>query len=95
MILKKVETPFSDLCDLLFGPLFTCLALAIFTIYRFRVSTTNSGLGPVKYNNFHVVLKGQSHEIFVLGFFPQTAPPGPIRDVLGPFRFFFCFLAEL
>ena len=30
-------------------------------------------------------LKGQSHEIFVVSFFPQTAPPGPIRDVLGPF----------
>ena len=26
---------------------------------------------------------------FVLGFIPQTAPPGPIRDVLGPFWFFF------
>ena len=30
-------------------------------------------------------LKGQSHDIFVLGFFPQTTPPGPIRDVLGLF----------
>ena len=39
-------------------------------------------------------LKGQSHEIFCTRFFPQTTPPGPIRDVLGPFRFF-CFLAEL
>ena len=33
-------------------------------------------------------LKGQSHEIFCSRFFPQTALPGPIRDVLGPFRFF-------
>ena len=39
-------------------------------------------------------LKGHSHEIFCTRFFPQTAPPGPIRDVLGLFRFFFCFLAE-
>ena len=30
-------------------------------------------------------LKGQSHEIFFSLFFPQTAPPGPIRDVQGPF----------
>ena len=30
-------------------------------------------------------LKGQSHEIFVPGFFHQTAHSGPIRDVLGPF----------
>ena len=30
-------------------------------------------------------LKGQSHEIFCTRFFPQTTPPGPIRDVLGPF----------
>ena len=29
-------------------------------------------------------LKGQSHEIFYL-FFRQTSPPGPSRDVLGPF----------
>ena len=32
--------------------------------------------------------KGQSNEIFCARFFPQTAPPGPIRDVLGLFRFF-------
>jgi len=31
--------------------------------------------------------KGQSHEIFFIFFPHQTAPPGPIRDVLGPFRF--------
>ena len=30
-------------------------------------------------------LKGQSHEIFCTRFFPLTTPPGPIRDVLGPF----------
>jgi len=30
-------------------------------------------------------LKGQSHEIFCIRFFPQTNPLGPIRDVLGPF----------
>ena len=29
--------------------------------------------------------KGQSHEILCSQFFPQTAPPGPIRDVLGLF----------
>ena len=33
-------------------------------------------------------LNGQSGTIFGIRFFPQTAPPGPIRDVLGPFRFF-------
>ena len=34
-------------------------------------------------------LKGQSHEIIVDGFFNyKTALPGPIGDVLGPFRFF-------
>ena len=32
-----------------------------------------------------VSFKGQSHEIFCSRSFPQTAPPGPIRDVLGPF----------
>ena len=30
-------------------------------------------------------LKGQSHEIFLLRFFPQSPHSGPIRDVLGPF----------
>ena len=30
-------------------------------------------------------LKGQSHEIFLHGFFHQSAPPGLIRDVLEPF----------
>ena len=28
-----------------------------------------------------VPLKGQSHEIFCTRFFPQTVPPGSIRDV--------------
>ena len=32
-----------------------------------------------------VPLKGQSHKIFCTRFFPQTAPPCSIRDVLGPF----------
>ena len=32
--------------------------------------------------------KGKSHEIFCTRFFPQTTPPGPIRDVLGPFWIF-------
>ena len=27
-------------------------------------------------------LKGQSHKNFLLQFFHQTAPPGPIRDIL-------------
>ena len=40
------------------------------------------------YTYEYIILKGQSHEIFCTRFFPQTAPPGPIRDVLGPFRFF-------
>ena len=35
-----------------------------------------------------LALKGQSHEIFCTRFSPQTAPPGPIRDILGPFWFF-------
>jgi len=34
-----------------------------------------------------LTLKGQSHEIFCTRFCPQTTPPGPIRDVLGPFLF--------
>ena len=32
------------------------------------------------------IVKGTvSREFFVFGFFHQTALPGPIRDVLGPF----------
>ncbi len=31
-------------------------------------------------------LKGQCHEIFEYRFFHQNTSPGPIRDVLGPFR---------
>ena len=30
-------------------------------------------------------LKGQSREICLLLFFPQSAHSGPIRDALGPF----------
>ena len=34
-------------------------------------------------------LKGTVSQDFLYSvFFPQTAPPGPIRDVLGPFKFF-------
>jgi len=35
-------------------------------------------------------LKGQSHKIFLLRFFSQTAHSGPIRDVLGPFSQSYC-----
>ena len=33
----------------------------------------------------HAELKGTVSRDFCSQFFPQTAPPGPIRDVLGPF----------
>ena len=36
-------------------------------------------------NHGSLFLKGHYHEIFVLGFFHQTAQSGYIRDVLGPF----------
>ena len=39
-------------------------------------------------------LKVQSREVFWSGFPPQTAPPGPSRDVLG-LLWFFCFFTEL
>ena len=40
-----------------------------------------------------VQLKGQSHEIFDGVFFlsHEAAPPGPIRNVLGPILFFSLF----
>ena len=31
--------------------------------------------------------KGQCHEIFECWFFPEIAPPGPIRGTLGRFQF--------
>jgi len=36
----------------------------------------------------HLFFKGTVSRDFCSRFFPQTAPPGPIRDVLGPFWFF-------
>ena len=30
-------------------------------------------------------LKGHAHKIFDVGFINEKAPPGPNRDVLGPF----------
>jgi len=38
-------------------------------------------------SRFTVPLKGQSHKFFGSRFFSRTAPPGPSRDVLGPFWF--------
>ena len=52
---------------------------------RYSVSLKSWSKGCIKQKHY---LKGQSHEIFVVSFFPQTAPPGLIRDVLGPFWFF-------
>jgi len=46
----------------------------------------NNPVLPPQVPEYRNSLKGQSHEIFVVGFFlPQTAPPGPIRDGQGPF----------
>ena len=41
------------------------------------------------------ILKGQSHEIFYIPFFHLPAPPGPIRDVQGPFRILMIFHGDI
>ena len=62
--------------------------------------TTEWQLGGVRYIEEAIAkqmkataaLKGTASQDFLYSVFsPQTAPPGPITDVLWPF---FCFLAE-
>ena len=53
--------------------------------------TVQPKIGGSKVVTIALPLKGQSHEIFCFQFFHQTAPPGPIRDVLGLIRFLVIF----
>ena len=78
---------------------------AVAQLYRYRTGTCiikvrqfhSFSLNTVKENTYELyrqtvlLLKGQSHEIFCSRFFPLTAPPGPIINVLGPFLFFLLF----
>ena len=43
------------------------------------------------YIPMQLFLKGTVSRDFLFTVFPQTAPPGPIREVLGPFWFFLLF----